>query len=42
MHKGLEFERAGFVPAPESADSEEYRVILALLHRIVSSGENTL
>ena len=39
VHKGLEFERAGFVPAPETADSEEYRVILALLHRIVSSGE---
>jgi adenosylhomocysteinase len=39
VHKGLEFERAGFVPAPESADSEEYRVILALLHNIVSSGE---
>ena len=39
VHKGLEFERAGFVPAPESADSEEYRVILALIHRIVSSGE---
>ena len=39
VHKGLEFERAGFVPAPESADSEEYRVILALLHNIISSGE---
>ncbi|MGA2969765.1 MAG: adenosylhomocysteinase, partial [Acidimicrobiales bacterium] len=39
VHKGLEFERAGFVPAPESADTEEYRVILALLHKIVSSGE---
>jgi adenosylhomocysteinase len=39
VHKGLEFEQAGFVPAPESADSEEYRVILALLDRIVSSGE---
>jgi adenosylhomocysteinase len=39
VHKGLEFERAGFVPAPESADSEEYGVILALLHRIVSNGE---
>jgi adenosylhomocysteinase len=39
VHKGLEFERAGFVPAPESADSEEYRVILALLDRIVASGE---
>ncbi len=39
VHKGLEFERAGFVPAPESADSEEYRVILALLHNIISRGE---
>jgi len=39
VHKGLEFERAGFVPAPESADSEEYRVILALLDNIISSGE---
>jgi len=39
VHKGLEFERAGFVPAPESADSEEYCVILALLNKIVSNGE---
>jgi adenosylhomocysteinase len=39
VHKGLEFERAGFVPAPESSDSEEYGVILALLDKIVSSGE---
>jgi adenosylhomocysteinase len=39
VHKGLEFERAGFVPAPESADSDEYRVILSLLDQIVSSGE---
>ena len=39
VHKGLEFERAGFVPAPESADSDEYRVILQLLDRIVRGGE---
>ena len=39
VHKGLEFERAGFVPAPESAENEEYRVILSLLNRIVTSGE---
>jgi adenosylhomocysteinase len=39
VHKGLEFERAGFVPAPESVDSEEYGVILQLLDKIVSSGE---
>ncbi|HEY5111225.1 MAG TPA: adenosylhomocysteinase [Acidimicrobiales bacterium] len=39
VHKGLEFERAGFVPAPESADSEEYVVILQLLNKIITSGE---
>ena len=39
IHKGLEFERAGFVPAPDASDSEEYGVILALLNKIVSSGE---
>ncbi len=39
VHKGLEFERAGFVPAPEASDSEEYRVILGVLDRIVRSGE---
>ncbi|HUV58349.1 MAG TPA: adenosylhomocysteinase [Acidimicrobiales bacterium] len=39
VHKGLEFETAGFVPAPGSADSEEYQVILQLLDRIISSGE---
>jgi adenosylhomocysteinase len=42
VHKGLEFEKAGFVPAPESADSEEYRVILGVLNRIVASGEKIL
>jgi adenosylhomocysteinase len=39
VHKGLEFERVGFVPAPESASSDEYRVILQLLDKIISSGE---
>ena len=39
VHKGLEFERAGFVPAPDTAESEEYAIILQLLDRIVSSGE---
>jgi len=39
VHKGLEFERAGFVPAPESAGSDEYRVILQLLDKVISSGE---
>ncbi|MDH2902452.1 MAG: adenosylhomocysteinase [Actinomycetota bacterium] len=39
VHKGLEFERAGFVPSPESAESEEYSIILQLLNTIISSGE---
>jgi adenosylhomocysteinase len=33
VHKGAEFERAGAVPSPETADSEEYAVILKLLGR---------
>jgi len=39
VHKGLEFERAGFVPSPDTADSEEYRVILELLTDIIGRGE---
>jgi adenosylhomocysteinase len=33
VHKGVEFERAGAVPDPARADSEELRVILSLLQR---------
>ncbi len=33
VHKGADFERAGAVPDPESADSEEFRVVLTLLQR---------
>jgi adenosylhomocysteinase len=33
VHKGTAYERAGAVPAPETADSEEFRVILSLLAR---------
>jgi adenosylhomocysteinase len=33
VHKGLEFEKAGAVPDPSSADTEEYAVILGLLTR---------
>ncbi len=40
VHKGLEFERAGFVPAPDSAESAEYRIILELLQSIISRGES--
>ena len=31
VHKGVEFEKAGQVPAPETAESEEYAVVLRLL-----------
>jgi adenosylhomocysteinase len=33
VHKGVEFERAGAVPDPARADSDELRVILSLLQR---------
>jgi len=33
LHKGVEFEKAGKVPDPRTADSEEYAVILRLLAR---------
>src|SRR5918994_5152018 len=34
VHKGVEYERAGTVPAPADSDSEEWKVVLALLARI--------
>ncbi|MDQ1007392.1 adenosylhomocysteinase [Streptomyces sp. V4I23] len=33
VHKGVEFEKAGAVSDPSTADNDEYRVILELLHR---------
>jgi adenosylhomocysteinase len=33
VHKGTEYEKAGAVPDPASADSEEFQVILSLLTR---------
>jgi adenosylhomocysteinase len=33
VHKGVEYERAGAVPAPESADTEEFRVVLRRLEQ---------
>jgi adenosylhomocysteinase len=33
VHKGVEFERAGAVPDPASADSEEFQIVLGLLQR---------
>jgi adenosylhomocysteinase len=33
VHKGVEFEAAGAVPDPSTADNEEFRIILRLLNR---------
>jgi len=33
VHKGVEYERAGMVPDPAGADSEEFAVVLTLLQR---------
>jgi adenosylhomocysteinase len=38
VHKGAEFEAAGAVPSPDTADSEEYALILSVLRR--SLGED--
>ena len=34
IHKGLEFEKAGKVPDPETADNEEFAIVLRLLARL--------
>jgi len=34
VHKGVEYEKAGKVPDPSTADSEEFGVVLALLGRL--------
>jgi adenosylhomocysteinase len=34
LHKGLEFEKAGRVPDPKTAESEEFAIILRLLGRL--------
>src|SRR6202020_2958593 len=33
VHKGVEFERAGAVPDPSTAESEEFAIVLGLLQR---------
>jgi adenosylhomocysteinase len=33
VHKGVEFERAGAVPDPSSAESEEFQIVLSVLQR---------
>ena len=33
VHKGVEYEKAGAVPSPDTTDNEEFKIILALLQR---------
>jgi len=40
VHKGVEFEKAGAVPSPDTADSEEVAVVLALLTRSLGEDAN--
>jgi adenosylhomocysteinase len=37
VHKGVEFEKAGAVPDPSTADTEEYAVILSVLQRSLAA-----
>src|SRR5918912_1599124 len=37
LHKGVEFEQAGAVPDPDSAESEEFRIVLQTLKRSVEA-----
>jgi adenosylhomocysteinase len=40
VHKGVEYEKAGQVPAPTEEDSEEWKVVLALLERALRDDPN--
>jgi len=40
VHKGAEFERAGAVPDPATADSEEFAIVLELLRRSLRDDPN--
>ena len=35
VHKGVEFEKAGAVPDPSTADSEEFEIVLGVLGRVL-------
>ncbi|MSO79746.1 MAG: adenosylhomocysteinase [Acidimicrobiia bacterium] len=39
VHKGLEYERAGAVPAPADGDSEEWTVVLGMLTRLLGEDD---
>jgi adenosylhomocysteinase len=40
VHKGAEYERAGAVPDAQDSDNEEWKAILNLLKRTITSGSN--
>ncbi|HEY8668632.1 MAG TPA: adenosylhomocysteinase [Tepidisphaeraceae bacterium] len=40
IHKGVEFEKTGKVPSPDSTDNEEFKVILQLLAKTVKQTPN--
>lgn len=41
VHKGVEFEKAGAIPATKDDDNEEYKAILDVLRRTIKPGANT-
>jgi adenosylhomocysteinase len=40
VHKGVEFERAGSVPDPSTADNDEFAVVLTLLGRVLGEDDH--
>jgi adenosylhomocysteinase len=41
IHKGVEFEKAGAIPATKDDDNEEYKAILDVLRRTIEPGTDT-
>jgi len=41
VHKGVEFEKAGAIPATKDDDNEEYMAVLDVLRRTIKPGKNT-
>lgn len=41
VHKGVEFEKAGAIPATKDNDNEEYKAILDVLRRTIEPGSST-
>ncbi len=41
VHKGVEFEKAGAIPATKDDDNEEYKAILDVLRRTIKTGSST-